>query len=73
MSERERPRHSASTTAGKAARQVREAQALRENLQKRKAQQRGRQEDADIGGVKPLATSDEARLETVRPKPYKGT
>ncbi len=57
MSERDearrRPRHSARTTEDKAARAAREAEALRENLQKRKQQQRDRRERDETGGVKP--------------------
>ncbi len=56
MSERDepkRPRHSARTEAGKTAREAREAEALRQNLQKRKQQQRGRQEHVLKRPVKP--------------------
>jgi hypothetical protein len=46
-----RPRHSARTADDKAARAAREAEALRQNLLKRKQQQRGRQENATTGGI----------------------
>ena len=55
MSEREegprRPRHSARTAGDKAARAARAAEALRQNLLKRKQQQRGREENAASGGL----------------------
>jgi hypothetical protein len=51
--EPKQPRHTARTSAGKAARKAREAEALRQNLQKRKEQQRGRQEQGSAPAVKP--------------------
>jgi hypothetical protein len=51
--ERKQPKHSARTAAEKAARRAREAEALRQNLVKRKQQQRGRQERDPSRPVKP--------------------
>jgi hypothetical protein len=48
-----RPRHCARTTADKAARRAREADALRRNLHKRKQQQRDRRQEPGKGNVKP--------------------
>ena len=57
MSERdqkpERPMHSARTIEDKATRAARAAEALRQNLRKRKQQQRGRQEEDTTGGAGP--------------------
>jgi hypothetical protein len=52
MSEPDRtrhPRHLAGTRAEKSARREREAEALRQNLRKRKEQQRGRHERGEKG------------------------
>jgi hypothetical protein len=46
------PKHSARTITAKGARRAREAEALRQNLLKRKQQQRGRQEHEPIRPVK---------------------
>jgi len=51
--EPKRPRHSARTAAEKAARRAHEAEALRQNLLKRKQQQRGRRERDPSRPVKP--------------------
>jgi hypothetical protein len=51
--EQKRPKHSARTTAEKAAREARLAEAMRQNLRKRKQQQRGRQQGPGAGRVKP--------------------
>ncbi|HEX5796291.1 MAG TPA: hypothetical protein VFY19_10645 [Geminicoccaceae bacterium] len=48
-----RPRHSARTQADKAAREARLAEAMRENLRKRKRQQQTRREAGKDGSVKP--------------------
>ena len=48
-----RPKHSARTKAGKAAREVRLAAAMRENLRKRKRQQQGQREKGKANVVKP--------------------
>jgi hypothetical protein len=47
------PRHLARTRAGKAARKEREAEALRQNLRRRKEQQRDRHERAGKSDLKP--------------------
>jgi hypothetical protein len=48
-----RPKHSARTQTGKAAREARLAAAMRENLRKRKRQQQGQQEKTKTDVVKP--------------------
>ena len=48
-----RPKHSARTKVEKAAREVRLAAAMRENLRKRKRQQQGQREKAKTNVVKP--------------------
>jgi hypothetical protein len=48
-----RPKHSARTKAEKAAREVRLAAAMRENLRKRKRQQQRQREKAKTNVVKP--------------------
>jgi hypothetical protein len=51
--ERKGPNHSARTTAQKVAREARLAEAMRDNLRKRKQQQRGQQERDPRRPVKP--------------------
>jgi len=52
-----RPRHGAATKAAKADRDARLAQAMRDNLRKRRRQQAERRSGEKSGGVKPASTS----------------
>ena len=51
------PRHGAATKTAKAAREARLAQAMRENLHKRRRQQEERRTSGKTADVKPSATS----------------